>query len=128
MAEIRLGITAPYSAIHGPLSDRLAVVDAIATAGLDHVAVEDHISFHIGHGTDGLVRAATLLALHDELEVMSAVYLLPLRHPLPVARQLATIAETAPGRFVFGIGVGGEDRNEVRMCGVDPATRGRRCD
>jgi alkanesulfonate monooxygenase SsuD/methylene tetrahydromethanopterin reductase-like flavin-dependent oxidoreductase (luciferase family) len=128
MAEIRLGITAPHSTVHGPLADRLAVIDAIATAGLDHIAVEDHISFHVGHGTDGLVRAATLLALHDDLEVMSAVYLLPLRHPLPVARQLATIAETFPGRFVFGIGVGGEDRNEVRMCGVDPATRGRRCD
>jgi len=56
------------------------------------------------------------------------VYLLALRHPVTVARQLATIAEAAPGQLVFGVGVGGEDRNEIAMCGVDPRTRGRRTD
>jgi alkanesulfonate monooxygenase SsuD/methylene tetrahydromethanopterin reductase-like flavin-dependent oxidoreductase (luciferase family) len=29
---------------------------------------------------------------------------------------------------IFGVGVGGEDRHEVEICGVDPATRGRRMD
>jgi len=28
--------------------------------------------------------------------------------------------------MMFGVGVGGEDRNEIKLCGVDPATRGRR--
>jgi len=60
--------------------------------------------------------------------VQTAVYLLQLRHPVPVARQLATLAWLAPGRVVFGVGVGGEDPDEVRACGVDPATRGRRLD
>jgi len=54
------------------------------------------------------------------------VYLLPLRHPVPVARQLATLAELAPGRLLFGVGLGGEDPAELRACGVDPATRGAR--
>jgi alkanesulfonate monooxygenase SsuD/methylene tetrahydromethanopterin reductase-like flavin-dependent oxidoreductase (luciferase family) len=45
-----------------------------------------------------------------------------------VARQLATLAEAAPGRVVLGVGVGGEDRHEVEVCGVDPKTRGRRTD
>ncbi len=57
-----------------------------------------------------------------------AVYQLPLRHPVPVARQLADIAQLAPGRFTFAVGIGGEDRHEVSMCGVDPAPRGRRMD
>ncbi len=30
--------------------------------------------------------------------------------------------------MVFGVGIGGEDRHEVEVCGVDPRTRGRRCD
>jgi alkanesulfonate monooxygenase SsuD/methylene tetrahydromethanopterin reductase-like flavin-dependent oxidoreductase (luciferase family) len=34
----------------------------------------------------------------------------------------------APGRLVLGIGIGGEDRHEVEITGVDPATRGRRTD
>jgi alkanesulfonate monooxygenase SsuD/methylene tetrahydromethanopterin reductase-like flavin-dependent oxidoreductase (luciferase family) len=51
-----------------------------------------------------------------------------LRQPVLVARQLATIAAFAPGRLTLGIGIGGEDRHEVEVCGVDPATRGRRAD
>lgn len=56
------------------------------------------------------------------------VYLLPLRHPVLVARQLSDLAQLAPGRLVLGVGVGGEDRHEYAVCNVDPATRGRRCD
>jgi alkanesulfonate monooxygenase SsuD/methylene tetrahydromethanopterin reductase-like flavin-dependent oxidoreductase (luciferase family) len=60
--------------------------------------------------------------------VYVGLYLLPLRHPVTVARQLASIAEFAPGRLTFGVGIGGEDRHEVEICGVDPRTRGRRMD
>ena len=56
----------------------------------------------------------------------TGVYLLPLRHPVLVARQLADLSQIAPGRLTFGVGIGGEDRHEVSICGVDPATRGRR--
>ena len=49
-----------------------------------------------------------------------------LRHPVLVARQLADLGRLAPGRLIFGVGVGGEDRHEVSVCGVDPVTRGLR--
>jgi alkanesulfonate monooxygenase SsuD/methylene tetrahydromethanopterin reductase-like flavin-dependent oxidoreductase (luciferase family) len=101
---------------------------AIADAGLDYVMVGDHISFRGGRGTDGLIAAAVYAALEPRLTTYLSVYLLPLRHPVPVARQLSTLATYAPGRVVFGVGVGGEDRHEVEICGVDPATRGRRMD
>jgi alkanesulfonate monooxygenase SsuD/methylene tetrahydromethanopterin reductase-like flavin-dependent oxidoreductase (luciferase family) len=45
-----------------------------------------------------------------------------------VARQLATIAQLAPGRLTLGVGIGGEDRHEIEVCGVDPKHRGRRMD
>lgn len=99
-----------------------------ADAGVDHVATGDHVSFWIGAGRDGLVDATAMAMLHPTLPVHVAVYLLALRHPVLVARQLATFAELAPGRLVFGVGIGGEDRHEVAVCGVDPATRGRRMD
>ena len=67
-----------------------------------------------------------LAALEPELDVHIGVYLLALRHPLPVARQIASLCDSAPGRLVLGVGVGGEDRHEIEICGVDPATRGRR--
>ena len=66
-------------------------------------------------GFDGLVQA-TAGDAPPALPVYSGVYLLPLRHPVLVARQLADIA-ARPGRLVFGVGVGGEDRHEVSVCG-----------
>ena len=59
--------------------------------------------------------------LHPTLPVHTGVYLLPLRHPVLVARQLADLGQLAPGRLVFGVGIGGEDRHEVAMqvwCGL----------
>lgn len=56
------------------------------------------------------------------------MYLLPLRHPVTVARSIATLCQLVPGRLTFGVGIGGEDRHEIEVCGVDPRTRGRRCD
>jgi luciferase-like monooxygenase len=60
--------------------------------------------------------------------VQTAVYLLPLRHPVPVARQVASLVALAPGRVNVGGGIGGEDPAEFRACGIDPATRGHRMD
>lgn len=97
-------------------------------AGLDHLGVGDHISFRDGTGFDGLINAMAVLASGSRMSVHVGVYLLPLRHPVLVARQLASIAEHAPGRLVLACGVGGEDRDEFRICGVDPATRGARAD
>ncbi|MEU6715865.1 LLM class flavin-dependent oxidoreductase [Nonomuraea sp. NPDC046802] len=100
----------------------------VADAGIDHVVVGDHVSFRNGSGTDGLIQAALYSGLHPRLPVHVGVYQLPLRHPMLVARQVASLSALAPGRLVLGVGVGGEDRHEATVCGVDPATRGRRMD
>ena len=111
-----------------PPSQRRELLGRIADAGIDHVVVADHVSFHGGTGFDGMVGAAAALATEDRLDVLIGVYQLALRHPMTVARQLASLNEMAPGRLILGVGVGGEDRSEVTNCGVDPATRGRRID
>jgi alkanesulfonate monooxygenase SsuD/methylene tetrahydromethanopterin reductase-like flavin-dependent oxidoreductase (luciferase family) len=106
---------------------RAAVARAEASS-LARLCVGDHVTFRGGQGYDGLVQATALIAQSARLQVATTVYLLPLRHPVTVARQVASIADLGPGRFAFGVGVGGDDRSEVRACGVDPATRGRRTD
>jgi alkanesulfonate monooxygenase SsuD/methylene tetrahydromethanopterin reductase-like flavin-dependent oxidoreductase (luciferase family) len=106
--------------------DRRAVLAEAAAAGIDYLHVGDHVTFHGGYGWDGLINAAALLSLQDSLPVMLGIYQLPLRHPTLVARQLATISESHPGRLIFGVGVGGDDPREMLACGVDPRTRGRR--
>jgi alkanesulfonate monooxygenase SsuD/methylene tetrahydromethanopterin reductase-like flavin-dependent oxidoreductase (luciferase family) len=134
MNKIAVGCSAPSQmwSLDDPraanLDDARADLRMMADAGLDHVAVIDHVSFRGGRGTDGLITAALYAALEPRLTIQLSVYLLSLRHPTLVARELMTLASYAPGRLVFGVGVGGDDRHEVEVCGVDPSTRGRRMD
>jgi alkanesulfonate monooxygenase SsuD/methylene tetrahydromethanopterin reductase-like flavin-dependent oxidoreductase (luciferase family) len=123
---IGLSMTASFLMTDGPPARE--VVRAAEQAGLDHLQVGDHISFLDGTGFDGLLLAGAALAYQERLPVHVGLYLLALRHPLAVARQLADLDRIAPGRLVLGVGVGGEDRREFENCGVDPASRGRRTD
>jgi alkanesulfonate monooxygenase SsuD/methylene tetrahydromethanopterin reductase-like flavin-dependent oxidoreductase (luciferase family) len=126
--SLSVGTSVHDRVLSGPAAQRRALLGRIADAGIDHVIVADHVSFHGGTGFDGMVGAAAALATEDRIDVLIGVYQLALRHPMTVARQLASLNEMAPGRLTFGVGVGGEDRSEVTNCGVDPATRGRRID
>lgn len=128
MTHLRVGIFAPVGQFSTSVDQRAATLAAIAESGIDHVCVGDHVSFHVGAGADALIDATALLAHYAEMPCYVALYLLPLRHPVLVARQLASIVEFASGRMTFGVGIGGEDPHELEICGVDPTTRGRRMD
>jgi alkanesulfonate monooxygenase SsuD/methylene tetrahydromethanopterin reductase-like flavin-dependent oxidoreductase (luciferase family) len=125
--DVTVGVRLPHEAAldAARLREFVAHVD---DTPVERVFVGDHVTFRDGTGFDGLQYATAIAALSERLTVQTAVYLLPLRHPVPVARQVTALAWLAPGRFVFGVGVGGEDPGELRACGVDPASRGRRLD
>ncbi len=135
-AAVRFGVNLmPQLWVDGPvlsgpalMTQRARLFAQMAEAGIDHVMVGDHVMFHGGVGNDGLTDAASVVTATDELDVYLAVYLMVLRHPLLVARQILTVSQFAPGRLALGLGIGGDDRNEVIACGVDPRTRGRRMD
>ena len=112
---MQVGILADDEMLKGPLDRRRARLEQVAQVGLDYVFVADHISFYTGFGMDGLIQAATAAALEPNLDIHIGVYLLALRHPVPVARQISSLCESAPGRLVLGVGVGGEDRHEIWM-------------
>ena len=127
-ASARVGMFPPAGLLErGPETVR-AFLAEVSEAGIDHICCGDHVSFVAGAGFDGMVQATALAMAHPALPVHTGVYLLPLRHPVLVARQLADVDRLSPGRLTFGVGVGGEDRREVSNCGVDPATRGPRMD
>jgi alkanesulfonate monooxygenase SsuD/methylene tetrahydromethanopterin reductase-like flavin-dependent oxidoreductase (luciferase family) len=129
MASVRVGLFLPDDQpLTGGPDPLRAMLARVAEEGIDHVCVGDHVSFFVGAGSDGLITAASILAAQAELPVYVGLYLLPLRHPVPVARQLATLGQLAPGRLTLGVGIGGEDPHEIEVCGVDPKTRGRRMD
>lgn len=72
--------------------------------------------------------ACQAAAMHTTtLRVGTAVALLPLRHPLLWAREVATLDHFSGGRFEFGIGVGWL-AEEFAALNVDFSTRGRLAD
>jgi probable F420-dependent oxidoreductase len=113
-------------------------------AGFRGIALADHVavplrfdSMHPSGGPtpfdhrsdfpDPLVTAATVLASTTTLEVMTYVYVLPMREPFSVANQVATLDLLNPGRFRFGVGAGWLTE-EIELLGHPVAGRGRRMD
>ena len=93
--------------------------------GMDGVLAGDHVTFY-GFGFDALQTLTAVAAVTERIELRTGVYLLPLRHPVPVALQVAALDQLSMGRLILGVGIGGEDPHEFTSCGVDPKTRGAR--
>jgi len=93
--------------------------------GFDSLWVGDHIAFPVPI-LDPLLQLAQAAAHSERLLFGTSVYLLPLRHPTPVAKQVATLDRLCDGRLIFGVGVGGEFPREYEACGVPVRERGAR--
>lgn len=68
---------------------------------------------------------AAMAAVTTKLKFSTAVYVLPLRNPIEVAKATGTIARISNNRLVLGAGVGWMPE-EFEAYGVDFKTRGRR--
>jgi probable F420-dependent oxidoreductase len=109
-----------------PTIDELAdLVDLVDRCGYDSMWVGDHVAFTIAI-FDPLLQLAQAAVLSRRLVFGTDVFLLPLRHPTPVAKQVSTLDHLTEGRFIFGVGVGGEFPKEYEACGVPLNERGAR--
>jgi probable F420-dependent oxidoreductase len=100
-------------------------VELVDGCGYDSLWCGDHISFPAAI-LDPLLQLAQAAVVSRRLTFGTSVYLLPLRHPVPVAKQVATLDHLSEGRFIFGVGVGGEFPKEYEACGVPINERGPR--
>lgn len=76
---------------------------------------------------DPLVLIGHLTAATDTIRLGTGIYVAALRHPLLIARAVATAQDLSRGRVVFGIGAGWL-REEFDALGVSYDERGRRTD
>ena len=97
----------------------------IEAAGFDSLWLGDHVSFPVPI-LDPLLVLACYAAHTTRIRLGTCVYLLPLRHPTPVAKMVATLDFLSGGRVIFGVGVGGEFPREFEACGVPVNERGGR--
>jgi probable F420-dependent oxidoreductase len=109
-----------------PSIDELAdLVGLVDRCGYDSMWVGDHVAFTIAI-FDPLLQLAQAAVLSRRLVFGTDVFLLPLRHPTPIAKQVSTLDHLTEGRFIFGVGVGGEFPKEYEACGVPLNERGAR--
>ena len=76
---------------------------------------------------DAWVASAALGQVTSRLRFLPYVYVLPMRHPVHVAKQLATADVFAPGRIILGLGAGWL-KEEFDLVDVSFETRGVRTD
>jgi len=107
------------------IEEMCTLVELVDRSGYDSLWVGDHISFALSI-FDPLLQLSQAAVVSRRLQLGTAVYLLPLRHPTPVAKQVSTLDHLTEGRFIFGVGVGGEFPKEYEACGVPIAERGAR--
>lgn len=77
---------------------------------------------------EAVTRLALLAAWTERVRVGTAVLVLPLYHPVLVAKQLADLDARSGGRVSVGVGTGGEFPAEFDAMGVPVAERGPRTD
>jgi probable F420-dependent oxidoreductase len=107
------------------LDDLVALVQRLERCGFDSLWSGDHVAFTLPI-LDPLLQLAQAAVAGRRLLLGTCVYLLPLRHPAGVAKQVATLDHLSEGRFIFGVGVGGEFPKEYELSGVPLAERGAR--
>ncbi len=127
--------------IHLPHIGRKAGPDAIRRAaiqaeelGFADVWVSEHIIIPKGASYppspnfwDPVLTLTWAAAYTRRVKLGTSVLVLPMRHPLPLAKELATLQNLSQGRLILGAGVGWMEA-EFAALGVPFRERGRRMD
>ena len=101
------------------------IAETAEAAGFDSLWAGDHVAFHEPL-LDVTVALATFAAATERIKVGAGVLLLPLRAPVLVAREFASLDYVSGGRVILGVGVGGEHPADFDAVGVPIRERGAR--
>ena len=147
-ATMRVGL----SAYNIEAADLVALTQAADEAGFEALWLGEHIVLPVDYGSehpttgdsahqhhtgpiidpstillDPLVALGGAAAVSARITLATGIYLLPLRHPVAVARMSLTLQDLARGRFVLGVGSGWL-AEEFAALGVPFEERGSRFD
>ncbi len=95
--------------------------------GFDSVWMGEHVVYHRPMH-DALMLLAAASAATKRVRLGTSILLMPLKHPVLVAKAVTTLDHLSEGRASLGIGVGGEYAKEFEAMGVPVNERGPRTD
>lgn len=128
---MKIGLSRPFGDPGFPTPDiDMAIVAQIAEeCGFDWLTYGHHTvrpldepvkppHFGVPYYQDPLIGAARALALTETIEISTGVLIMPMQHPVNVAKQVATLdCYSGGGRFALGLGTGGASRLEIEVTG-----------
>ena len=99
--------------------------------GFESLTVWDHLTdapgLYGGSWMDPLICLSAAAACTERIKLGTHILVLPLRHPVLLAKEIATLDYISGGRFFFGVGPGWS-KPEFDAMGIDLRERGRRTD
>lgn len=109
------------------------VAEAAEEHGFDSIWVTEHVlvgpeaADPYARVYAPLVTLAWLAALTERVALGTSIVVLPLHHPVHIAKEAATLQELSGGRLLLGLGIGWHE-DEFRFLGAQFRGRGRRAD
>jgi probable F420-dependent oxidoreductase len=126
--KIRIGISLGDGALDTASPDSvLQFIDDCERWDIDSVWVSDRIAAP-RPTLDPIVFMAYLASRMRNMKFGTSALVLPTRHPVVLAKQLATLDFLCEGRLLLVVGLGGDDSRDFEATGVRKEERGRRAD
>jgi len=99
--------------------------------GFDSLFITDHLlaahRFYRVSWAEPLITLAHAAAVTERVQLGTSILVLPTRHPVVLAKEIATLQHLSGGRFVYGVGTGWYDK-EFEATGGKRSQRGSRTD
>ena len=121
-SDISFGAT--YGRVDGAI-DPLVFVEQCEALGFDSIWTPD--VFH-WPSPDPLIFLAGAAARTSRVSLGTAVGVLPYRHPILWAKAAISLQQLSHGRFILGVGIGGDFPQELEMLGLRMKDRGKMSD
>ncbi|MFG2358693.1 LLM class flavin-dependent oxidoreductase [Streptomyces sp. NPDC048521] len=117
---MRLGLAVPF-VDHGKL---LSWAQRADEGPYHRLGLPDRIVYD---NPETMMMLAAMTAVTTRIRLQSEILLAPLREPVVLAKQCATLDRLSDGRFTLGLGVGARP-DDFHAVGADFSRRGRRLD
>ena len=124
MGEIKFGVSFHE---YYDLQEVVRYVQRVEELGFDSLWITENVHSEVPV-LEPMI-ALTSFAIHTtRVTVGPGVLLLPLRNPVGLAHAAATLDRLSGGRFILGVGAGGEAPEGFQAYGIPIEERGPRCD
>src|SRR4249920_2290856 len=136
MSEVeRFGVFLPSYIWEGDGPDRARGIKAFAreveALGFDSLFITDHLlaakRFYSVSFLEPLASLAVAAGVTERVRLGTSILIMPLRNPVMLAKELATLQFLSENRMILGAGVGWNDA-EYEAIGVHKSERGKRTD